>query len=157
MPLIGLAGYMQSGKTTCAKHLNTEGWTRVAFADALKEELTRLGWDGIKDKRGRRLLQQFGQTMRGYNPDYWIKRWLERYYHLKRIGIECIVCDDVRYPNEVECIRRLGGCVVRIDRYIRWPWWPKHKSERRCRADYIIKNKGSIEDMLCRLDMICVT
>lgn len=43
IPLIGLCGYAQSGKDTVAGHLvKTHDWSRVAFADALREMLYAL-------------------------------------------------------------------------------------------------------------------
>lgn len=43
IPLIGLAGFAQSGKDTVASFLtNNHGWTRVAFADALRAVLYAL-------------------------------------------------------------------------------------------------------------------
>ena len=60
----------------------------------------------------RQLLQAWGtEYRRRQDPDYWVKR-LEK----KLRGLERVVIDDVRFPNEVEMIQRLGGKVIRIDR-----------------------------------------
>jgi hypothetical protein len=60
----------------------------------------------------RKLLQLWGtEYRRKQDPDYWVKR-LES----KLAGLEKAVIDDVRFPNEVELIKRLGGKVIRIDR-----------------------------------------
>lgn len=52
--IIGLSGYARSGKDTAAEALVAAGWTRVAFADVLREFLYKLNpvldvyWDQVK-------------------------------------------------------------------------------------------------------------
>ena len=44
------------------------------YADLLKFICKNImGWDGIKDEKGRRILQKVGtDTIRKQNPDYWV-------------------------------------------------------------------------------------
>lgn len=129
MIAIGLAGPSKSGKTTLAAELKRYGFTRVAFADALRyevfeafchnqprevqEEVTKLLYDRTNpDKeRIRPLLQAWGQLRRDLaGENYWVLRLDESIQHLP-----LVVIDDVRYPNEAEYVRTdLKGIVVTL-------------------------------------------
>jgi hypothetical protein len=103
--LIGLAGYAGSGKDTAADVLEALGWERRAFAGALKDLATRIGWDGAKDEPGRRLLQELGVGCREVlGADVWVNALMATLE-----GPSVIV--DVRFPNEVDTIRDHGGIV----------------------------------------------
>jgi len=66
MKIIGITGKAGSGKSTVAACLMAElrnrfyPARRLAFADPLKSICRQMGWNGVKDKRGRRLLQIIG-------------------------------------------------------------------------------------------------
>lgn len=66
-----------------------------------------LGWDGLKDDRGRKLLQNLGtHTLRAYDPDYWINRLdLDSFPG-------AVYVDDARFPNEIEFLRNNGFHIV---------------------------------------------
>jgi hypothetical protein len=130
--IIGLSGYAQSGKDSTAELLCLNyGYTRLAFADPMRQALMIInpkldsithvsdfvedyGWDiAKKNPEVRRLLQllgtDFGRKMLG--DDVWIKIALS--------GIkpeDKVVISDVRFPNEADAIRKLGGIVWRINR-----------------------------------------
>lgn len=106
---VGLVGIAGSGKDTAAKGLVQLGWRRVAFADKLKSFCIMLGWDGIKDRSGRTLLQEIGCAARNYNPHIWV------YHVLKTLKKdEPCVFTDVRFQNEAALIKERGGILVRI-------------------------------------------
>lgn len=93
----------------------------------------------------RQLLQLFGtEYRRRQDPDYWVKRLEEK---LK--GHERVVIDDVRFPNEVEMIHRLGGRVIRIDRP--GPAESTHASEIELDSfdgwDDVIVNDGTLREL----------
>lgn len=93
----------------------------------------------------RQLLQLFGtEYRRRQDPDYWVKR-LEEKLH----GLEKVVIDDVRFPNEVEMIHRLGGRVIRIDRP--GPAESTHASEIELDSfdgwDDVIVNDGTLREL----------
>jgi hypothetical protein len=139
-PNIALFGKARSGKDTVASHLvQRHGYTRLAFADPLREmalsvdplipteryparlihvRLAQLvadaGWEYAKDRypEVRRLLQQMGQTVRGYDSHFWIRALLAK---ASAIGTP-IVVTDVRYPNEHASLMRAGFDVVRVMR-----------------------------------------
>ena len=119
--ILGLCGYAQVGKDTIANQL--ENYTRVAFADVLKKEVTKmLQTVGIeadlwgKDKaEWRDMLVFWGAKVRSLDPDYWIK---QLYMQIGRRMAEGdrIAVSDVRYANEVRWIQKHNGLVVRIVR-----------------------------------------
>ena len=145
--LIGLAG---SGKDTAAMALTACGWRRKAFADKLKHIAYNFGWDGNKDEKGRKLLQDLGMAARRYNLEFWIN---QAYQSIQDVAPEMaripFVWTDVRFENEADFIRKRGGIIIRIKR-------PGqlcddiHESELnqfQIRADYEVVNAGTIEDL----------
>lgn len=169
MRLIGLAGRMGSGKDTVAAMLAPHGYERFAFADALRDEVAEaLRADGYPmpdclsgaareawhmatvaevyakptTPRMRALLQQWGtEYRRGQDPDYWTEIMRER---LSTVAAAAI--SDVRFADEAELVRELGGKVWLIER-------PScqtngHASESLAFAvDRIIDNSGDIEHL----------
>lgn len=119
--ILGLCGPAKVGKSTTAhlikKKLFHEGYPCVilSFAEPVKEIAAYFGWDGRKDERGRKLLQQIGTDVgRTYNPDIWVNRWLQRATSFKEQGVS-VLADDVRFANEAEAIRGIGGFCLRLD------------------------------------------
>ena len=56
--LIGLSGKKRVGKDTVGHWLEIKHeFTRVSFAELLKKQAKRDGWNGKKDEKGRKLLQ----------------------------------------------------------------------------------------------------
>lgn len=167
IPLVGLCGYAQSGKDTVAEHLvSAKGWTRVAFADALREILYALnpvadlairmrdlvdrdGWDAAKVEHNevRDLLQRLG-TEAGrevINQALWVRLGEEKI----ELAGGPVVITDCRFPNEVQMVRRRKGKLIWIDR-------PgvgaanAHASEHSVTADdcdYVLKNNGTLRDL----------
>lgn len=70
---------------------------------------TRMGYVGLTF---RQLLQLWGTDYRReQDPDYWVHRLWET---LPESGL--ITIDDVRFPNEVQMVRDVGGSLVKIVR-----------------------------------------
>jgi len=99
----------------------------------------------------RRILQLVGtECMRnGYDKQIWA-RTLER--RALADPKTSVVIGDVRFPNEVAAIHRLGGFVVRVDRDVpARPEEDNHLSETAL-ADYdgwdhVITNDGDVKDL----------
>ena len=129
--LIGLYSHAPgSGKSTVAKMCG--GFT-LSFADPLRgfvsEILERLGHDGhfLAQNDKERKIPGLGVTPRQMmqtlgtewgracvHPDLWVMTAeAEAVNRLKRRDV---VFDDVRFPNEAEMIRRLGGELWLVDR-----------------------------------------
>lgn len=117
---IGISGKMCSGKTTLAEYISASmGYPKKALADALKKDvknaLKHHGLDVRNDEmftrykdRIRPILQQWGVLFRFFNgEDYWIERLF--YKHEGPM-----VVDDVRFPNEVEGLRKRGFLIIRM-------------------------------------------
>lgn len=170
---IAFLGKARSGKDTAASWLVRErAYTRVAFADPLKEmalrvdpvipspyafenvRLSRLvadtGWDYAKTHypEVRRLLQAIGQTIRESDPDYWVNVARRKISGAERWNLPVVVT-DVRYPNEADMLRARGFRMVRIVR----PGadageGAAHESENLLNdypTDATVRNHGSIE------------
>jgi hypothetical protein len=131
--IIGLCGYAGSGKDTAAAGLVAEGWTRVAFADGVREALLALnpeismahlssylvhwgGWDEAKRQipEIRTLLQRMGTEVGRafFGDDCWINIARRK---IKDINGN-VVITDVRFENEADAIYAMGGEVFRIER-----------------------------------------
>jgi len=164
MKIIGLVGRLGSGKTTAAEYLEEQyGFSRVKFADPLKDMLRAIGLDEdhieghlkeepcdlLMGQTPRHAMQTLG-TEWGRNcihPNLWVRLWMER-AGTKRI----VIADDCRFPNEMAAIRENGGTLIRIV-----PDFPgfknapiTHESEQYavdCDVDVEVTNNGSISEM----------
>lgn len=104
---IGFTGLAGSGKTYAATwfRFRTGKGSVWSFAAEIKAIAKSMGWDGVKDDRGRKLLQDIGSAGRAYDPWTWVQ---------KMPTDQPIIIDDVRFLNEAEAIKAAGGIVVRI-------------------------------------------
>lgn len=171
MTVIGLTGLKGCGKDTAAAALVEDGWSRLAFADPLRQMLYQLNpiigdadgnphpmrWQTYLDLVGyaqaknhpevRRLMQIFGtEVMREmYGQNAWVDLAEQR---IESEPFTQWVLTDVRFDNEAEMIRRLGGWVIEIQRdgLTR----DGHASEAgvsRHLVDVILPNDGTVEDL----------
>jgi hypothetical protein len=136
--LIGLySPAPRSGKSTVASYLTEHGFYTVSFATPLKrmirtfliqfgygpEDIDYLLTDGKHEQirslgvTPRQLLQtlgtEWGRTC--IHPDVWLKCWRSTADRYLSTGVS-IVCDDIRFPNEADLIRSLGGQLWRVHR-----------------------------------------
>lgn len=169
MLLIGLHGYQGAGKDTVAGILADQGFARVAFADKMREAMLklnpivnmidigasmrlapmveRIGWDHAKREfpEVRRLLQVFGTECGRelFGDDCWVRLGITEAAKHSRV-----VITDVRFPNEVEAVKRAGGFMFNV---VRPGHGPKgnHASEqdlsRLC--DRVVDNNGDLDDL----------
>jgi hypothetical protein len=170
--IIGLMGYARTGKDEVGRALTEEfGFRRVSFADTIRAALYVLnplvvvpawtstitvqqavdahGWEWAKSlPMVRQLLQRLGTDV-GRNmlaEDLWVDAAFSR---LKARDFGAVVITDVRFPNEVRAIRRMGGHVIRVERPGYGPL-NKHSSETALDgvgADYTIVNDGTLADL----------
>lgn len=107
--VILITGFMGVGKTTTAKLLSDlyDNCVILSFASMVKRiAFEYFGWDGNKNIRGRKLLQNIGYAGRKYNPDIWANYLLDEAKEHFLQG-KIILVDDWRYINELEVISKL--------------------------------------------------
>lgn len=126
MILLGITGQKQSGKDTVLKCIRellpSKAILQRNFADALKLEVAlgcNVDVDFVNEHKEnfRLILQGWGTDFRRrlFGDDYWIKKWM---IAMSRTVTNpfMVVCTDVRFLNEAEAIRNLGGILWRVNR-----------------------------------------
>lgn len=173
--IVGFCGPIGAGKSAAAERLvEQHGFVRLRFAQPLKEalagllasagacpdEIARMIDGDLKEhpapflagRTPRHAMQTLG-TEWGRNcigGDYWVSLWKARARASLDAGLN-VVADDVRFPNEAEAIRALGGPVVRIERA--GPVASDHASEKQCVAfDRSIRNDEGLDDLFRIVD-----
>lgn len=179
MKIIGIAGYARSGKDTLGRFLvDDHGFEQRSFAAALKEVLYQtnplvesnfeespylgfctvqhlvdaVGWDRAKElspgKFGvRGLLQRLGteggRNVLGQNI------WVDTVMSTLNDPYGKYVFTDMRFPNEYEAIKKVGGVCLRIERPGTAPVNP-HISETALDSypfEVWVTNGGTIDDL----------
>jgi hypothetical protein len=119
--LIGLIGYARAGKDTAAAPLIANGWTRLAFADQLKEDIGKAigmpvqAMTAEQKEFWRPLLVEYGRARRAQHPDYWIWQ-VESALKMNVCPGDPVVITDVRYLNECHWVLDHGGTLVFVER-----------------------------------------
>ena len=173
--IIGLSGYAQTGKDTIANHLiNKYGFTRVAFADPIREAVyklnpniniadmkgvslatavDRLGWEMVKveSEDARWLLQRMGTEVGReiFGENFWVDQAMKKALQHKNV-----VITDVRYPNELQAILEHSGTVWRVIKDDTGAV-NRHASETALddyQFEYIIFNNDTIESLYESVD-----
>lgn len=168
--IVGLSGEKESGKDTVAAYLvkNYE-FERRAFADPMKKSIAALfdipfkDVDTLKnDKRAkvtlstypgysvemsfRGFLQRFGTEAHRevFDEDFWLEYTLPigGYYPGRNI-----VVTDVRFANEANRIKAVGGSVVRIYRSMVLTNDPHPSEKIDFEVDHIIYNNGTLDQL----------
>ncbi len=157
--IIGISGKIGTGKSALAGHFMglVAGWSRVAFADALKRECVArldfpLEWTATEAGKARvvtvhpRHATWLGLEWGGHSTNLAVREILQHRGHAARRddphywvrsfaaatrNMPRVVCDDVRYPSEADHIRQAGGFLVRLQPYAAWRPGPyaDHESE----------------------------
>lgn len=135
--VIGMSGWARAGKDTVADHLvSNYGYEKMSFASPMKDALYALnpsiqfgsfpnarlstaidtvGWEGIKELSSdiRPLLQRFGTEVgrQMWGENFWVNAAIRKIKDGSKV-----VFADVRFPNEANAIKELGGFVWRIER-----------------------------------------
>lgn len=202
--IIGFVGLIGSGKDTAADYLvNFHQFRRDSFAASLKDAVANVfGWDRellegrTKASREWReqqddwwtdrlnvvitprwVLQNWGTEVcrRGFHQDIWVASMENRL----RKSTDSVVITDVRFPNEIEAIKKAGGFIIQIQRGDYPAWWDNadiwNNSDKAAGAepparlglphasewswvgnhniDTVVENDGSIEELYENLEI----
>lgn len=127
--IVGLAGKKQVGKSTIAKALVGHGYAEYSFAHPIKlalsvmlnkpyswfddqatKELPMTEFGGVSARQMMQTLgTEWGRSM--IHPDFWL---MVAKQHLT--SDQDWVISDIRFENEAQFIRDMGGVVIHIER-----------------------------------------
>ena len=110
--VICISAKAQHGKDTTATILKASLETRgnkviiFHYADLLKYLCKEyFGWNGLKDDKGRTLLQYVGtDVVRTKSPNYWVD-FAKDFFKLFEDEWDYVLIPDCRFPNEVEVMK----------------------------------------------------
>ena len=183
--IIGICGLIGSGKGTVADILVEQGFKKVSFADKLKDGVSTIfGWDRAmlegdtdesrqwREQRDdfwsnetkmevtpRLVLQLFGtDCMRnGFDDGIWVSTIKKKL--LENPTIDYVV-PDVRFANEVDMIRDIGGEVWEVKRGPDPQWLIEYESTGveptvhasewkwiKSKKDLVIENDGTLDEL----------
>lgn len=167
MILIGIAGPAQSGKSTLSGEFRRlvefrgQKYAEKPFAGPLKRMLASIGVNVSDLSKNvpvpfldgritpRFMMQTLGTEWgRSLMPDLWMRVWK----HELDDSAHTVCVPDVRFDNEAELIRKLGGIVIHIQRKPTADMLavPAHASEagiKKEKGDIIFRNDRGIEKM----------
>jgi len=162
--IIGLCGKKYSGKDTVGQYLvDNYGYERAAFADLLKQSvaalfgITREEVDEWKDESKaiyvtvspdydytsmvasmtwREFLQRYGTESHRevFGSNFWVQQLTNQTYKFK----DNTVFTDVRFNEEVDYIKAIGGKMLWVDR-------PSVRDDSDTHASEILPYEGQIE------------
>lgn len=110
MKVVCISGKAQHGKDTMAqmmKRILEDSYGKsvliIRYADQLKFILREYyDWDGVKDERGRSLMQTVGTDLaRKADPDIWVK-YVMRFLAVFGTDFDYVLIPDCRFTNEIE-------------------------------------------------------
>ena len=147
--IVGLVGFIGSGKNTVAQCFKEKGFRFDSFASPLKDSASSVfGWPremlegdtdqsrafretpdqwwsnklGIKDFTPRFALQYLGTEIfrDSFNDNIWLSSLENRYMGNNR---QKTIVSDCRFKNEIGLIRTMGGTVIRVMRGGKPHWY----------------------------------
>lgn len=138
--IIGLVGFIGAGKGTVGDILvRDHGYHRFAFADALKDATaTIFTWprgllegDSVASRNFREQVDPWWSNKLGYEvtPRLMLQKmgteacragiadniWIAA-LEKRMAGYQDVVISDVRFPNEIDFVRSVGGVIIRVKR-----------------------------------------
>jgi|TARA_B110000444_G_scaffold60236_1_gene56067 hypothetical protein len=167
--IIGLVGFIGSGKNTVAEQFVKQGFAQDSFASPLKDAVSNIfGWpremlegdteqsrlfresvDGywsqkLQNKRftPRLALQVIGTEIfrENFNPSIWLHSLENRYM---ASGRKPTVVSDCRFKNELGLIKTMGGVAIRVKRGPEPHWY----GTAELAADGDVFSQNTLHDM----------
>lgn len=167
--IIGILGVAGSGKTIVAKHLAEQyGYQRSRFAEPLKKMLKHglgLTDEEVDGEHKMTPMERFG----GVTPRYmmqtlgteWGRRcvyrniWIDAWKAHAELEEGPLVVDDVRFPNEADVIRSMGGVIWRIYRPgVEIMRHPSELAMKDVKEDFFISNATTITALIRSVDAL---
>jgi hypothetical protein len=202
--VVGLVGFIGSGKGAAGDIISDFGYKKESFAAGVKDTAaTMFGWprdllEGDtelsrnfreqpcefwskkfgRDFTPREALQKMGTEVGRdiFHKDFWVLSLESRLKDDKNY-----VITDVRFPNEIDWIHKMGGDVIEIQRGSQPNWYkilkatnPSKDEESRwqimsdygihysewawigCKVNGVIKNNGTLEDLTELLKFVII-
>lgn len=174
--LIALTGFKRSGKDTAGDFLiQKHNYIKYSFAGALKNACSEIFMFDYEQTEGskkedfdvrwninpRKVFQRFGTEifrdsleqffpeMKHLKNNFWIYRFKIWYQEqVKKNPNIRIVVTDVRFQNEADIIKELGGIIIKVSRK-NLKNTDNHSSEAniiKIKADFIIQNNSTIKN-----------
>ena len=187
MVIIGLVGNKNVGKDTVADYFVKHGFKKITFASSLKKATGELfNWDErqlnedkeIIDKNWgiapRRILQILGtEFLREYCKDIidtsisYNNEKKVFSYHIKKLFLDNkndiimnknIIISDIRFLNEYNFVKWIGGKIIKINRNVKNNDFSNHKSEISVnnikKFDYSIDNNFTLGHLYKTINLI---
>jgi hypothetical protein len=149
--IVGVVGFIGSGKGTVGEILVELGFHQLSFASAVKDVASSMfGWpryllegdteesrsfrekpdtfwsDSLEREFTPRLALQLLGTEVGRNvfhENFWIIKMRHNVISMRKSGIENFVVTDVRFPNEIAYIQQEGGILIEVQRGAQPHWF----------------------------------
>lgn len=151
LPIIAFSGLAGAGKSTCANFFLERGFIKIAFADPLRDMLKAGGMSvyyTFPENKNKPIPEFCGRTYRELMQtlgtewgreevgwDVWARLWEARVVDAVNKAasgdisdVKGVVCDDLRFSNEVQAVERLHGYTAHVTRSDIKPkprknWW----------------------------------
>ena len=147
--IIGVTGFIGSGKDTVANYLTTHhGFKKLSFAGSLKDAVASVfGWDREMLEGNTKSSREWREQVDPWwaarlNMPHLTPRWILQYWGTEvcrnhfhndiwvasvqnklRQATDDIVITDCRFANEVLAIKEVGGITTRVERGARPEWY----------------------------------
>ena|SRR5690606_7031810 len=149
-------------------HLDPLIYNDGLYALTLAELVDDAGWEGAKrhDEYGpmvRSLLQRFGTEVgrERFGEDFWVALLDQELEQVQTLRHELtgdyanIVVTDVRFPNEADWVRDMGGVVVRVTRPGHGPVNGHPSAAGLVEEDIELHNDGNLSDLSETVHYFC--
>jgi len=174
--IVGITGFKRSGKDTAGSILIQNGYIKYSFAGPLKKACQEIFMFDYEQTEGckkedldnrwsttpRKVFQRFGTEIfrnnlklilpevKDLNENFWIYRFKLWYQEQIKTNPNLkVVVTDVRFPNEADIIKELGGTIIKVIRSETNLNNDQHSSEvsiTKIKPDFTIYNNSTIHE-----------